>query len=153
MELDPVERLVEEARKLMAGNGEPFERFVAVAGAIAEATGSDRAWIIRLEGEWLRTAGGVGMVLADPRHQPLHISKGVVGRVVREDSPRRIDDVIKDPDYYAATALTRAEMAVPIRRDGTVVGVINCEANRIKAYGDAEQRMIEAVAAVVAPYL
>ena len=145
--------LVEQARRLLAGDNDPFERFVAVAGAIAEATGSDRAWIIRLEGEWLRTAGGVGMVLADPRHQPLHISKGIVGRVAREAQPRCIDDVIGDPDYYAATALTRAELAVPIRRDGQVVGVINCEANRINAFGEDEQRMIEAVATIVAPYL
>ena len=77
----------------------------------------------------------------------------MVGRCAREGLTRRIDDVMKETDYYAATALTRSEIAVPIKDGARVVGVINVEANRIAAFGDAEQHVVEAVASLLGAHL
>jgi putative methionine-R-sulfoxide reductase with GAF domain len=113
----------------------------------------ERCWVCRVDGALIRTVAGVNMVLADPNQEPLPLGKGVVGRCAREARTLRVDDVLKEKDYFAATALTRAEIAVPIVRDGAAVGVLNVEANRIAAFGDREQAVVEAVAELLAGYL
>ncbi len=128
-------------------------RLRVVALATAEALEVDRCWICVVDGEVLRTLAGVAMGMADPKFDPLPMGKGVVGRCARDGVTQRIDDVMEDPDYYAATALTRSEIAAPVLRDGKVVGVINVEANRMNAFGDHEQRVVEAVASLLGPYL
>jgi len=128
-------------------------RLRAVAQASAEALEVDRCWICRVDGGVLRTLAGVAMGLADPKFDPLPLDKGLVGKCAREGKTLRIDDVMQDRNYFAATALTRSELAAPILRDGQVVGVINLEANRIGAFGDHEQQVAEALAQLLGPHL
>lgn len=129
------------------------ERLGAVAAAIVEAVEVERCWVCRVDGALIRTVAGVNMVLANPNQAPLPLGKGIVGRCAREAQTFRVDDVLTVKDYFAATALTRSELAVPIVRDGVAVGVLNVEANRIAAFGDREQALVEAVAALIAGYM
>ena len=138
---------------LAGSQGRLQTRLEQVARAITDAVEGDRCWICRIDGELIRTLAGVAMVLADPDHTPLPISKGLVGRCAREAKTICVGDVMQEPDYYAATALTRSEVCAPIKRDGKVVGVINVEANRVSAFGRAEQHVVEAVAELIAPHL
>jgi putative methionine-R-sulfoxide reductase with GAF domain len=128
-------------------------RLRVVALACAESLEVDRCWICVVDGDVLRTLAGVSMGMADPKFDPLPIGKGVVGRCARDGVTQRIDDVMRDPDYYAATALTRSEIAAPILRGAEVVGVLNVEANRMDAFGDHEQKVVEAVASLLGPHL
>jgi signal transduction histidine kinase len=57
----------------------------------------------------------------------LPITRGILGRVARTGVPACVEDVRSDPDYVAALVGTRAEMAVPIRIQDQVTGVINIE--------------------------
>jgi putative methionine-R-sulfoxide reductase with GAF domain len=139
--------LLDELKAIIDGPGSLGARANTAVMLIVQTVGCERGWLVMVDGRSLITVGGVGMVLADPLHTPLPIDKGVVGRCAREGRVLRIDDVRKSTDYYAATALTRSELAVPVRNEkGTVVGVMNCEANRVEAFGDEEQRMIEEAA-------
>ncbi len=69
--------------------------------------------------------------LAGPRPflERLPWDRGIVGRVMQTGEPAFVSDVRKDPDYVAGLVGTRAEMAVPIRLDGEVIGVINLESS------------------------
>jgi GAF domain-containing protein len=138
---------------LAGSQGRLAQRLDSVARAITDAIEADRCWICRIEGNVIRTLAGVAMVLADPDHTPLPISKGLVGKCAREGVTICVGDVMQEPDYFAATALTRAEVCAPVKRDGRVVGVINVEANRIGAFGPGEQHVVEAVAELIAPHL
>jgi GAF domain-containing protein len=138
--------LLEELQAIIEGPGSLGARANAAVALVASTLGFERGWLVRVDGKALITVGGVGMVLADPRHTPLPLDKGVVGRCARERKTLRLDDVMSSRDYYAATALTRSELAVPIFDGGRVVGVMNCEANRIAAFGDEEQRLVEEAA-------
>jgi GAF domain-containing protein len=128
-------------------------RLTVVAAATAEALEVERCWICRIEGPVLRTLAGVAMAMADPKFDALPLDRGVVGRCAREGRTQRIVDVLADPDYYATVALTRSELAVPVLRDGSVVGVVNVEANRVSAFGDNEQAVVESVASLLGFYL
>jgi putative methionine-R-sulfoxide reductase with GAF domain len=147
------QELLAAAGALDRPDGSLAERLGQLSVLLTEALEVERCWLVRLDGDVLRTMAGVGMVLAAPQHPPLPLSKGVVGRCAREARSSRVDDVLKNADYYAATALTRSELAVPMLVDGRVVGVINVEANRLGAFGDAEQALVERVAALLGPRL
>jgi putative methionine-R-sulfoxide reductase with GAF domain len=146
----PAENTLAELAALVAGAGSVGERADAACQVLADAMGFERAWLVRKDGNVLRTLGGLAMVLADPRHPPLPIDVGVVGRCARERVTLRIDDVMTSPDYHAATALTRSELAVPILDGDEVLGVINCEANRLAAFGPEEQSLVERAAPLLA---
>jgi putative methionine-R-sulfoxide reductase with GAF domain len=128
-------------------------RLDQVTRAICDALEVERCWICRLDGNVLYTEAGVAMALADPRHDPLPLEKGIVGRTAREGRSRRIDDVLAVPEYFAAVALTRSELAVPILDPSPperVIGVINIEANRVAAFASEHQEAVEEVAARLA---
>jgi len=143
---DGADRTIAELRVIVDGDGPAGPRADASCKLLADAIGFERAWLVWRDGEQLRTIGGVAMVLADPRHPPLPIDKGIVGRCARENVTLRFHDVASSPDYCAATALTRSELAVPLARDGRAVGVINCEANRLAAFDDEAQALVERAA-------
>jgi GAF domain-containing protein len=148
------DELLSGAERVLGEHARPLgERLSEVARLATQLMGIERAWVCRVDGEWIRTLGGVAMVLADPRHPPLPAHRGVVGRAVRQMKTQRVDDVWQDAEYYAATALTRSELAVPILAGGHVVGVANFEANRVGAFAESDQAAMEALARLIAPFL
>ncbi len=79
-------------------------------------------------------------VAADPQHATIPSGRGIVGRAIRTGETQLVDDVLHDPDYYAASALTRSELVTPVLRNGRPALVLNLESNRVAAFtaGDAE---------------
>jgi diguanylate cyclase (GGDEF)-like protein len=55
---------------------------------------------------------------------------GVVGRVMRTGEAELVRDVLKDPEYRAASPDVRSEVSVPLRASDTVIGVLNIESGQ-----------------------
>jgi len=55
------------------------------------------------------------------------ISQGVTGRTVRSAEAIYVPDVSLDPDYLSNGDGTKSEIAVPLQKDGVVIGVLNVE--------------------------
>ncbi len=90
---------------------------------------------------------GVGLgVAADPLHATIPPGRGIVGRVIRTGETQLVDDVLKDPDYYAASALTRSELVSPVLRGGRPALVLNLESNTVAAFTADDAEVLEAVA-------
>ncbi len=64
-----------------------------------------------------------------------------------------MDDVNADPRYLACSVETRSEIVVPIMRDGEVLGEIDVDSDRVAAFGDADRRLLESVAELLAERL
>ncbi len=61
--------------------------------------------------------------------------KGIVGRVARNGDIILSNDVSKEPEYLAyAYHDTRSEIALPIKIDGQVIGVLNVEDTELNAF-------------------
>ena len=89
-------------------------------------------------------------------------STGVIGRVVSTGVTVVVQDVTADPAFVAATAGLRAEVCVPVRVFGEVVGAVNLESREDlppAAVADVEQaaavlgRRLEALGGLPAPSL
>jgi putative methionine-R-sulfoxide reductase with GAF domain len=67
----------------------------------------------------------------------------VVGRVFATGSAALIPDIRLDPDYRGFPgAVSRSELAVPIRAAQGIVGVVNLESPRVGGYGISDLDVI-----------
>ncbi len=100
--------------------------------------------IYRLEGSTLVLDAWDGP--GPTEHTRIPTDRGVCGRAAREGRTVIVDDVRSDPEYLACLLETRAEIVVPIRHEGRVVGEIDIDGNSVGAYDDSDRRLLESVA-------
>src|SRR5215813_3236404 len=73
----------------------------------------------------LSVAYSVGYPEATARTLRLKVGRGLVGAAVQEGQPILVNDVHTDPRYVEAVPGSRAELVVPLRRKGRVIGALN----------------------------
>ncbi len=111
---------------------------------------------------FLRDTSGRNMVLrassgdygyALPLGTSLKIGEeGVVGWVAQSGKPMLVNDVAKEPRYYATRELqlTRSELAVPVKLGHQVVGVLDIESDQLGAFDDADLQSARTLADQIA---
>lgn len=86
-----------------------------------------------------------------PKYPQFDRNSGLTGQVLRTGQTVAVGDVTKDPSYLTAFSTTRSEMIVPVRVDGTVVGTIDVESERVNAFGDEDRAWLERIAQALGP--
>ncbi len=71
-----------------------------------------------------------------------HMSEGILGRVVRTNRAAFVPDVSKDPDYIQGYPDTTCEIAVPLRIEGVVIGVLNVESPKAGDLSEEDSRLL-----------
>jgi diguanylate cyclase (GGDEF)-like protein len=61
----------------------------------------------------------------------LSVDKGLIGAAVRKKRPVYARDVSQDPRYVCASESTRSELAIPLMVRDEVVGVLDCQSDRL----------------------
>ncbi|HTT73756.1 MAG TPA: GAF domain-containing protein [Thermoplasmata archaeon] len=84
-------------------------------------------------------------------HARIPIDRGICGQAAREGRTVIVDDVRENPHYLACFIETRAEIVVPIRHGGAVVGEIDIDGHEVRAFDASDRRFLEAVAAKLGP--
>ncbi|MCI4350321.1 MAG: GAF domain-containing protein [Thermoplasmata archaeon] len=107
--------------------------------------------VYRLNGEELSLAAWDGAQATE--HTKIPVADGVCGRAVRENRTVVVDDVRTAPEYLACFLETRAEIVVPVRAAGSILGEIDIDGNEVKAFDASDARFLETVAARIAPAL
>ncbi len=80
---------------------------------------------------------------APTEHVRIPIAQGICGLAAREAHTVIVDDVRKDPRYLECFLHTRAEIVVPIFKDGTVVGEIDIDSDIVAGFGETDQIYLE----------
>ena len=83
-------------------------------------------------------------------HTHIPLGRGICGAAAAEKATIIVDDVSADPRYLACSLDTKSEIVVPIMKGAEVLGEIDIDSDRRAAFGDADQEMLEAVAALLA---
>lgn len=91
-------------------------------------------------------AGNVG----DGHAERWSIDRGVVGMCVRSGQTMLIPDVSLEPSYIRLNPRVTAELVVPVRFQGEVLGVINLESESVDVFSPANVLAFEAFADQVA---
>lgn len=144
---DVLLRRVRKAVEAEPGVQETCERVVEIL-----AQGRRYFWvgIYRRQGEEMVRCAHRGP--APPCHS-FRLGDGNVGTAGRSGITKVVDDVSGDPTYKVCFAATRSKLVVPARDPSGIHGVIDVESDRQAAFGEEDQALIEAVAALLAPRL
>ena len=71
-------------------------------------------------------------------NQIIEQGQGITGWVALYAKPQRIPDVSKDPRYVEIRKGIRSELAVPMELMGNVIGVVNCDSDRLDAFSEQD---------------
>lgn len=72
----------------------------------------------------------------------LAIGQGITGWVALHARPLRVPDVAKDSRYFEIKPGIRSELAVPMEMMGQVIGVVNCDSDRVNAFTESDQSFL-----------
>jgi GAF domain-containing protein len=86
-------------------------------------------------------------------HTRIPLGAGICGAAASERRTIVVDDVNADPRYLACSLETKSEIVVPIMDADRVLGEIDIDSDQPAAFGAADRRLLEAVAAALAPRL
>ncbi len=101
-------------------------------------------------GQELRFEHATGYSPEVVEHWRFGLGQGIVGAAARDERTLLVADVTQDPRYIGAAPKTRTELAVPLRSNERVIGVLDVGSHRTGAFGDAEVTLIEQMARALA---
>ncbi|OQY19926.1 MAG: hypothetical protein B6I35_10990 [Anaerolineaceae bacterium 4572_32.2] len=122
-----------------------LEDILQALGGAARASSAYMLIVEKIEGDdYLVTRAAVGPA-ADMEIPLIPLGQGVTGRTAVLGETVYVPDVRQDPDYIDTLSDTRAELALPLKLGERVIGVINLESNRPRAFGRNDRRLLQAV--------
>src|SRR5438045_3214304 len=80
----------------------------------------------------------------------LKVGHGLVGAAVAEGQPLLVNDVHADPRYVEAVPGSQAELVVPLRRKGKVIGALNLLSDTPGQFTESDELMLRQFGAHVA---
>lgn len=80
----------------------------------------------------------------------LRIGEGLTGWVAQTGKAARVGDVTQDKRYVMLRPEVRSELAVPLEVNNEVRGVLNVDADRLNAFTEDDQELLESLAAQAA---
>jgi GAF domain-containing protein len=150
--LDPT--LPDDIRRAIASaaNGEAA---MTATVALLKARVPHYTWvgIYLLEGDELV----LGPYLGKPSpHTRIPLGRGICGAAATEKATIIVDDVNSDARYLACSIETKSEIVTPIMAadgSGRVLGELDIDSDQPAAFGPADQALLEAASAALAPAL
>lgn len=146
----------------------PDALLTAIRSAIAAAPSPDSAMTqaVRLLKDGVPYYSWVGIYLVDgdelvlgpflgkpSPHARIPLGRGICGAAATEKATIVVDDVNADPRYLACSIETKSEIVVPIMEGTEVLGEIDIDSDKAAAFGAADRRLLEQVAALLAESL
>jgi PAS domain S-box-containing protein len=134
--------LLNEARTVVAREMDLDALIQIIVKTIAHIFDYTHVSLYMREGDKLLLKYQLGYVNTVPE---LHISQGIIGRVVRMGEPMFIQNPSEDPDFVDAIGGTVSEIAVPLYDREQVVGVFNIESADDKRLTSDDMRLMIAL--------
>ena len=100
--------------------------------------------------EELSIAYSVGYPEETARTLRVKVGHGLVGAAVAEGKPLLVNDVHADPRYVEAVPGSNAELVVPLRRKGRVIGALNLLSDTVGQFTDIDEQLLRQFGALTA---
>jgi L-methionine (R)-S-oxide reductase len=89
---------------------------------------------------------------AATEHTRIPIGNGICGFAAKAGRTEIVSDVSRDPRYLQCFLSTRAEIVVPVFREGVVIGEIDIDSDQLDAFSSLDREFLEAVAKKVSDH-
>ena len=107
-------------------------------------------YLLDARGEELKIAYSVGYPDDVVLRTRLKVGHGLVGAAVAEGKPILVNDVREDPRYFEAVPGSKAELVVPLRRKGRVIGALNLLSDTAGQFTETDEALLRQFGAHVA---
>jgi L-methionine (R)-S-oxide reductase len=112
----------------------------------AYSDGFNWTGVYMLDGDILRVGPYVG---PETPHKEIKLDSGICGAAASQKETVLVNDVGSDPRFLACSPFTRSEIVVPLLDGEKVLGEIDIDSNRPSFFTDADQEMLESIAALI----
>lgn len=75
--------------------------------------------------------------------------KGVCGTAWKEEQSIIVPDVEQFPGHIACSSLSRSEIVVPVKQNGTVIAVLDVDSDRLDQFDEVDQHYLEKIVALL----
>jgi putative methionine-R-sulfoxide reductase with GAF domain len=140
--------LTAKLKQAIAGSPERGRRAALAAAAIRRFGCYRWVGIYEVNSDEITVVGWDGQ--APPVHSRFPRTEGLCGVAVAAREAVIVGDVAADPRYLTTHQSTRSEIIVPAFCGGIVVGLIDVESERPRAFAARDQQLLERCAAVIA---
>jgi L-methionine (R)-S-oxide reductase len=89
----------------------------------------------------------------ETEHVKIPIGQGICGLAAKQAETIIVPDVNKDPRYLMCLPSTRSEIVVPIGVATKVLGEIDIDSDRLSAFTNQDQTLLEQAATILGEYL
>lgn len=137
-----------DIRRELADASSPEQAMTRLV-SILKAGIPDYSWVgvYVLDGTTLR----LGPYLGKPSpHTAIPLGSGICGAAATSKATIIVDDVKSDDRYLACSIETQSEIVVPVMRGNEVLAEIDVDSDRRAAFGEADRRLLESAAAILA---
>jgi sigma-B regulation protein RsbU (phosphoserine phosphatase) len=107
-------------------------------------------YLLDAKGETLSMAYSVGYPAESAERLPLRVGQGLVGAAVAAGTPILVNRVHEDPRYVEVVPGSNAELVVPLRRKGRVIGALNLLSETAGQFTELDQLILRQFGAHVA---
>ncbi len=114
--------------------------------AMEKTLGFEYASILMVEGKMLRLVSQRGYSSNLSLSLPLDGEKGVTGRAARTGKPVFVSDIRKEKTYVLGKPNMLSELAVPIKLEKEVLGVLNVESKKLAGFDEEDRELLEILA-------
>jgi signal transduction histidine kinase len=128
---------------------EPHRALELIVGEAVNAMRASSASVVIVNPttEFLEIQASVGLP-ADSAGLKLRLGEGITGWVAQTGKPARVGDVRRDPRYISARDNVLSELAVPFEIAGQGRGVLNVDSDRLNAFDQADEQLLNDLAAL-----
>ena len=118
-------------------------------GRVVEVMRADAATILLADGAGLRVRASVGAVDLSNSTDVTQVGEGFAGSVASRMKPVYVEDAAVDPlvaDPLIRERGARSMLGVPLKRNGTLIGVLHVDWLTVRPYRDREVHLLEITA-------
>ncbi len=125
---------------LMEGETHPLPHLSNMAALLNGAL-QDINWV----GFYLMTQGDLllGPFQGKPACIRIPVGKGVCGTAVAQNRTQRVADVHQFPGHIACDSASNSEIVIPMRANGSVVGVLDIDSPSFSRFDEQDQQGLE----------
>ncbi|MCR5476721.1 MAG: GAF domain-containing protein [Lachnospiraceae bacterium] len=95
----------------------------------------------------------LGPFQGKPACTHIPVGKGVCGTAVREQRVIRVDNVHEFPGHIACDSASEAEIVLPIRKDGEIIGVLDIDSVVRNRFSEEDEAGLTDIVRIVEKYL
>ena len=133
--------LLPQLQALTEGEPDLIANMANIASALKEAFGFFWVGFYRMAGDQLV----LGPFQGPPACTRIAYGRGVCGTAWKEKRTLIVPDVDRFPGHIACSSFSRSEIVVPVKRDGSVIAVLDIDSDRLDHFDEVDACYLEKI--------